>query len=86
MVAITGMTLVNGTFEGLAALARPEAYVLLLGATTPLSPLLFEYGVDALSGTILLDIPAALVAVSQGANFRQIPGKRLVTMQRRTTS
>jgi uncharacterized protein len=82
VVAITGMTLVNGTFEGLAALARPEAYVLLLGATTPLSPLLFEYGVDALSGTTLLDIPAALVAVSQGANFRQIPGKRLVTMQR----
>ena len=82
VVAITGMSLVNGTFESLAALARPEAYVLLLGATTPLSPLLFEYGVDALSGTILLDIPAALVAVSQGANFRQIPGKRLVTMQR----
>ena len=82
VVAITGMTLVNGTFEGLATLARPEAYVLLLGATTPLSRLLFEYGVDALSGTMLADIPAALVAVSQGANFRQIPGKRLVTMLR----
>jgi hypothetical protein len=84
VVAITGMTLVNGTFEGLAALARPEAYVLLLGATTPLSPVLFEYGVDALSGTMLADISAALVAISQGANFRQIPGKRLVTMLRRT--
>jgi hypothetical protein len=43
---------------------------------------LFEYGIDALSGTLVLDIPAALAAVSQGANFRQIPGKRLVTMQR----
>ncbi|MCU0501849.1 MAG: DUF364 domain-containing protein [Anaerolineae bacterium] len=80
VVAITGMTLVNGTFESLAALARPEAYLLLLGATTPLSPVLFEFGVDALSGTLLLDIPATLAAVSQGANFRQIPGKRLVTM------
>ena len=84
VVAITGMALVNGTFESLAALARPEAYVLLLGATTPLSPVLFEYGVDALSGTMLADISAALVAISQGANFRQIPGKRLVTMLRRT--
>jgi uncharacterized protein len=82
VVAITGMTLVNGTFEGLVALAHPEAYVMLLGPTTPLSPLLFETGVDALSGALLLDIPAALVAVSQGANFRQIPRKRLVTMQR----
>jgi uncharacterized protein len=82
VVAITGMSLVNGTFESLAALTRPGAYVLLLGATTPLSPVLFEYGVEALSGTILLDIPAALVAISQGANFRQIPGKRLMTMTR----
>jgi uncharacterized protein (DUF4213/DUF364 family) len=82
VVAITGMTLLNGTFEDLVALARPEAYALLLGPTTPLSPTLFETGVDTLSGTLLLDISAALVAVSQGANFRQIPGKRLVTMLR----
>jgi uncharacterized protein len=82
VVAITAMTLVNGTFEELVALARPEAYVLLLGPTTPLSPLLFETGVDVLSGTLLFDIPAALIAVSQGANFRQIPGRRLVTMLR----
>ena len=80
VVAITGMSLVNGTFEALAALCRPEAFVVLLGATTPLSPLLFDYGVNAISGTLVEDIPAALVAVSQGANFRQIPGKRLVTM------
>jgi uncharacterized protein (DUF4213/DUF364 family) len=82
VVAITGMTLVNGTFEGLAALCRPDAYVLVLGATTPLTPLLFDYGVDAVSGTVVTDIPAVLAAVSQGANFRQIGGKRLVTMLR----
>ena len=80
VVAITGMTLVNGTFEQVAGLAPPAAFALLLGATTPLAPLLFEYGIGAISGTILVDIPIALVAVSQGANFRQIPGKRLVTM------
>jgi len=82
VVAITGMTLVNDTFEALAALCRPDAYVLLLGATTPLTPLFFDYGVSAISGTLLTDIPAALAAISQGANFRQIPGKRLVTMTR----
>jgi uncharacterized protein len=80
IVAITGMALVNGTFESLAGLCRPDAFVLLLGATSPLSPILFDYGVSAISGTILTDIDAALAAVSQGANFRQIPGKRLVTM------
>jgi len=82
VVAMTGQTLVNGTFEGLAALVRPGAYCVVLGATTPLSRVLFDYPIDAISGTILTDIPGALAAVSQGANFRQIPGKRLVTMTR----
>jgi uncharacterized protein len=82
VVAITGMTLINGTFEALAALPRPDAYVVVLGPSTPLSPLLFEHGVDAISGAVIMDIPAVLAAVSQGANFRQIPGKRLLTMTR----
>lgn len=82
VVALTGMTLVNGTFDGLLALCRPDACLLLLGATTPLSPLLFDVGLSAISGTIVSDIPAALAAVSQAATFRQIPGRRLVTMLR----
>lgn len=85
IVAITGMTLVNGTFEELAALCRPETYVLVLGPSTPLSPLLFDYGVDAVSGTVVTDIPAVVTAVSQGATFRQITGRRLLTMTRQAT-
>lgn len=82
VVAITGMTLVNGTFEALTALCRPDAFVLVLGPSTPLSSLLFEYGVSAISGTVVEDIPSVLTAVSQGATFRQIPGRRLLTMIR----
>jgi uncharacterized protein (DUF4213/DUF364 family) len=43
---------------------------------------LFDRGVDAVSGTRVVDVPAALQAVGQGATFRQIPGKRLLTMMR----
>ncbi len=82
VVAITGMSLLNGTFGALAALPRPDAFVVVLGPTTPLAPLLFDYGVAAISGAVLTDIPAALAAVSQGASFRQIPGRRLLTMTR----
>lgn len=82
VVAITGMTLVNGTFEELAALCRPDAYVLVLGPSTPLSPLLFDYGVHAVSGTVVSDIPAVVIAVSQGGTFKQITGRRLLTMTR----
>lgn len=80
VVAITGMSLVNGTFEELVALCNPRAFAVLLGATTPLTPVLFDYGIDAISGTMVDDIILATAAVSQGANFRQIGGKRLLTM------
>jgi uncharacterized protein (DUF4213/DUF364 family) len=83
VVAITGMTLVNHTLEGLLALCRPEALVLVLGPSTPLSPALFDFGVRILSGAVVENAEAVLRAVSQGANFRQVhrQGVRLVTMQ-----
>ena len=83
VVAITGMSLVNHTLDDLLELRSPEAKTLLLGASTPLSPVLFEYGIDFLSGSIVTAIDPVLAAVRQGANFRQIhkAGVRLVTMQ-----
>ncbi len=82
VVGITGMTFTNHTIEGLLSLCRPEAYVIILGPTTPLSPVLFHYGVDAVSGTKVVDPEAVLRGVSQGATFRQLKGIRLLTMQR----
>jgi uncharacterized protein (DUF4213/DUF364 family) len=84
VVAITGTTLINHTFNELMTLCRPEALVLVLGPSTPLSPILFDYGVHLLSGSVVEDVEAVLRAVSQGANFRQLhrQGVRLVTMQK----
>ena len=82
VVAMSGTTLVNRSFDRLIELCRDDAYVLLLGASAPLTPLLFEYGVDAVAGTRLSDIEAAVRAVTQGATFRQIPERRLLTMKR----
>ena len=53
-----------------------------LGASAPLAPLLFKQGVDAISGTRVVDVATVLRAVGQGATYRQIPGKRLLTMMR----
>jgi uncharacterized protein (DUF4213/DUF364 family) len=79
VVAMTGTTLLNHTYDSLIALCRPDAYVLVLGGTTPLSAQFFQDGVDAVAGTRVGDIAGTVKAVSQGANFRQIPGKQLVT-------
>lgn len=85
VVAITGTTLINHTFEELMRLCRPNAFVLVLGPTTPLSPVLFDYGVDVISGTLVADPETVLRYLSQGASFRQIKrseGVRLLTLAR----
>ncbi len=82
VVALTGTSLLNQTFDDLVALCRPDAFVVLLGASAPLSRVLLDRGVSAISGTRVVDVPAVLRAVGEGATFRQIPGKRLLTMMR----
>ena len=84
VVAITGTSLTNHTLEHLLELCHPQAFVIMLGDSVPLSPILFDYRVDALSGTLVVDAETALRCVSQGANFRQIKGVRRVTMFKET--
>ena len=72
VVALTGTSLINHTFDQLVGLCRPDAFVLLLGPSAPLTPRLFEAGVDAISGTRVRDPELVLRSVGQGATFRQI--------------
>ena len=80
VVGITGTALTNHTMEKLLELCDPAAYVVVLGDSAPLLPVLFDYGVDAISGTKVTNSDIALRYVSQGANFRQIKGIRKLTM------
>ena len=80
VVAITGTSLTNHTLEHLLRLCNTESYIVMLGDTVPLCPVLFDYGVHALSGTRVIDADLALRCVSQGANFRQIKGTKRLTM------
>ena len=84
IVAITGSAFINHTVERLLSLCQPESFVVVLGPTTPLSPVLFDYGVDVISGTRVVDPELALRCLSEGATFRQIRGIRLLTMERQS--
>lgn len=83
VVAITGTTLLNHTFDDLIGLCDPKAYVLVLGGSTPLTPRFFSVGVDVVAGTQVGDIEGSLLTISQGGGFCQIPGKRLFVLTRK---
>ncbi len=82
VVAITASALINHTLDGLLALCRRESPVMILGPSTPLSPVLFAHGATLLSGARAVDEAAVLRTVGQGATFRQVEGVRLLTLQR----
>ncbi len=82
VVAITGTAILNHTLDDLWPLCRPDAFIILLGGSAPLHPGLFSLGIDAIGGTRLLDPPAAMQAIRQGATFRQIPNRELVILRK----
>ena len=84
VVAITGTTLINHTLDELLAFCSTKALIILLGPSTPLSPVLLDQGVDILCGSVVTAIGPVLKVVGQGGNFRQVhrAGVRTVTMAR----
>ncbi len=80
IVAITGTALLNGTFDALLSCCRKDAYVLVLGGTTPLSTAFFDLGISAVSGTRVIDVTNARDSILQGATYRQIGGKLPLTL------
>jgi uncharacterized protein (DUF4213/DUF364 family) len=82
IVAITGSSLTNHTLEGLLRLCRADSFVVILGPTTPLSPVLFDHGADVVSGA-RVDAPELVLRyLGEGATFRQMSGIRRLTMKR----
>ncbi len=84
VVAITSMTFINGTFESLLELCNPDAYVIVLGPSTPISLRLFNRGVSVMCGSIVENIPPVVDAIEKGMHFREIHprGVRLITVLR----
>jgi uncharacterized protein (DUF4213/DUF364 family) len=79
VVALTASSFINHTFDELLSLC-PSAYTLVLGPSTPFTPVLLKRGVDALCGALLDDPPAVLRHIRQGSSFRLIRGMKLLTV------
>ncbi|MCG6948395.1 MAG: DUF364 domain-containing protein [Acidobacteria bacterium] len=82
VVAVTATTLANHTLPTIMACVRPDAFVMLLGPSTPLTQTLFQFGFEVLCGTVVDDPETVVRAVEQGAVTSQITGVRRVALWR----
>ncbi len=83
VVGITGTAFINHTLEDLLAQCK-GSFVALIGPTTPLTPVLFDYGIDVISGSKVVEPQEVIRFISQGATFKELHhhGVRLLTMMR----
>jgi len=79
VVGLTGTSFVNHTVDRLLDFSK-NSFVVIVGPTTPLSPVLFDCGVDILAGVMVVEPDKTIRSISQGAIFSQVEGVRLVTM------
>ena len=74
VAAITSTSISNGTLGELLSLCREDAFVLLLGPSTPFAPSLFELGVDALAGAVVHDPDTARLGIMNGLPYKGLSG------------
>jgi uncharacterized protein (DUF4213/DUF364 family) len=80
IIAITGSSLVNHTFDEVLAMCNPQATIMVLGPSTPLSPILFTHGISILSGAYVVDEEKTLLTIEQGGSYSQLQGVKRVTI------
>ena len=80
VAAITGTTITNHTFDGIVNCLPKKSFNVILGPSTPLSPILFDYGMDMVSGTLVTDYELVKKHVLQASPTRQLKGIEMVSI------
>ena len=79
VVGLTGTAFTNHTIEKLLELSKGK-FIVMVGPTSPLSSILFDYGVDVIGGSKVVDPEKTIRSISEGATFRQVDGVRHLNM------
>lgn len=80
VVAITSTSLTNHSLEFILEHVAPNAYVILLGPTTPLTPVLFNYHIDALCGVYCEEAQLIKRQIREATPYRKMLGKHYITL------
>ncbi len=80
VLAITGTTLINHTFEKVMRNVKNDCYVVLLGPSVPLTDVFFDFKINVVSGAFISDKETFLNSMNKGTNFRSLEGKKYFTI------
>lgn len=80
VVAITGTSLTNHSFENILKHLPQRSFNIVLGPTAPMSPCLFDHGIDAISGSVVKDYNLVRQSVIQAVPTRHIKGVEMKTV------
>ena len=70
IAVITGTNLINKSMEHLLGLCRKnKIYTIILGPSTVMSPVLFDYGADMLAGCRVVNVDTILKKVGEGVGL-----------------
>lgn len=83
IVAITGSTFANKSIKRILELSK-DKYTIVFGPSTPLSEVLFDYGVDMIGGMVSKDDNKVFDIISQGGSIRNFKNYvDFITLKRR---
>jgi uncharacterized protein (DUF4213/DUF364 family) len=80
VAAITATSITNHTFEDIIRHLPKKSYNIILGPSTPLSTLLFDYGMHAVSGSVVTDYGLLRKHVLQATPTRYLPGLSMISI------
>jgi uncharacterized protein (DUF4213/DUF364 family) len=80
VVAITGTTMTNHTFDNIYNSLPKSSYNIMLGPSTPLSPLLFDHGMDMVSSTRVMNYRNVKEQVLMGTPTRYLTDVEMVSI------
>jgi len=81
IIAITATTITNQSLAAILSNSSPAAVKLIIGPSTPLTPIMFELGFKYVAGTVVKDGDLVRQGIESGLAFKQIKGVRHVILQ-----
>jgi len=82
VIGMTATSIINHSIESILKWCDPNAYKIMIGPSTPMTDILFDFGFDLLAGTRILDPKTLICFVSQGATYKQVQGVEVITMKK----